>query len=54
MFNSILSLIEDTVKVADAAVEIPLGITRAVTKPIGDAAQSMKQDVFEALDLDED
>ncbi len=53
MFNSLFGIVKDVANVVDAAIEIPLGITRAVTKPIGDVAEEMKDSLLEELDLDE-
>lgn len=38
MFGSLLGVATDLVKIATAPVEIAADITRAVTKPIADAA----------------
>lgn len=38
MFGSLLGVVTDVVKIAAAPVEIAADLTRAVTKPIADAA----------------
>lgn len=53
MFNALFGIVKDTANVIDAAVEVPLGIVRVVTKPVGDIAQDIKNSLLEELDLDD-
>lgn len=48
MLKSLFGLVEDTVKIASAPVEIALDTTRVVTKPIADLAQEAVEEVKEA------
>lgn len=50
MFDSLLGFGKDVFKVADAAIEIPVGLARTITKPIGDAAEELKEDIEDLLD----
>lgn len=41
MFRSLLGILEDTVKIIEAPIEIAADITKAVTKPLADGAQAV-------------
>lgn len=49
MFNSLFKLAANTIKIADAVVTVPLEIVGAVVKPIADAAETIKDDVTDAM-----
>lgn len=49
MFGSLVGLVGDALKIAAAPVEIAVDVTRAVTKPVADAAQQVAKDVKEEL-----
>jgi hypothetical protein len=48
MFKSLLGIVEDTVKIVVAPVEIVADLTRVVTKPVADVAQAAAEEVKEA------
>jgi hypothetical protein len=52
MFNSLIGIATDIVKVVAAPVEIVADVTRAITKPIADAAQEVVQSVKEEISDD--
>lgn len=45
MLSSLLGIVTDVAKVAIAPVEIAVELTRAVTKPVADAATELVKDV---------
>ena len=47
MFGSLGKLVGDVVDVVTAPVEVALDVTRLVTKPIADAAQTVAKEVKE-------
>lgn len=49
MFGSIGGIIGDVLKVAAAPVQVAADLTRAVTKPLADAAQQVAKDVKNEL-----
>lgn len=49
MFGSLAGLVGDVLKVAAAPVSVALDVTRAVTKPLADAAEEVAKDVKESL-----
>ena len=50
MFKSLFSLAEDIVDIAVAPVEIAVDLTRAVTKPVAEAAQEAVDAVKEEVE----
>lgn len=50
MFKALFDLAKDVIDVADAAVSIPVTFVRAATKPIADAAKSIKEEVEDLFD----
>jgi hypothetical protein len=50
MFNALGGLFGDAIDLVEAVVEIPVAMTRAVTKPIADTAQEMKDALLDDLD----
>lgn len=52
MFGSLIGVLGDAVKIVAAPIEIAADLTRAVTKPMADAATEMAKDVKSAV-LDE-
>lgn len=54
MFKSLVGITTDLVKIAAAPVQVAVDLTRAVTKPIADAAQDVAQGVNEAVTDDND
>lgn len=49
MLDSLFGVIGDVVKIAAAPVEIASDMTRAVTKPLADAAQEAAREVKEGV-----
>ena len=49
MLGSLTGLITDVAKIAVAPIEIAIDTTRAVTKPIADAAQEASKEVKKSL-----
>lgn len=45
MFGSLFGLVEDTVKIATAPIEIAVEVTRVVTKPLADVAEEIVEGV---------
>lgn len=50
MFGSLGKLVGDVVEVVTAPVEVALDVTRLVTKPIADTAQTVAKEVKDATD----
>ncbi len=50
MFKSLVSLVEDTVSIVTAPVEVAADLTRMVTKPLADASQQVVKSVKEATE----
>ncbi|WP_339733167.1 hypothetical protein [uncultured Pseudomonas sp.] len=49
MFGSLAGLVGDVLKVAVAPVSVAVDVTRAVTKPLADAATEVAKEVKEQL-----
>ncbi len=47
MFKALGGLFGDVVDVVEGVVEIPVALTRKVTKPIADTVQDMKEELFD-------
>lgn len=53
LFDSLINVVSDTVKVVAAPVEIALDLTAAVTKPLADGATAVTQTVKELTGTDD-
>lgn len=53
MFKSLIGLVKDVAEIAVAPVEMALDVTRAVTKPVAEAATEMAKGVKEITGADE-
>ena len=49
MFKSLFGLVEDTVKIVAAPVEVAVDLTRIVTKPVADLSQEVVDVVKEGV-----
>lgn len=49
MFDSLIGLTKDVVKIATAPIEIALDTTRLVTKPLAEASKEITSDIKETV-----